>query len=162
MRSASDRVGIVQRVDVGPDVAELPDAVGEPADQQRPGAPARRSPDRTARRTSRAGCVRRELAASGAQDGSSGKPCRVCRRDRSTVDPRSALGHVRDRSERIDELKLSAGHSPGEVLGMIVHGHVEQVEQDQARPPVDLQEPPEPLAVLARGGRRRGPGSSAG
>ena len=51
--------------------------------------------------------------------------------------------------ERIDKLQFAAGHASGQVLGMIVHRHVEQVVQDQARPAVDLQEAPEPLAVLA-------------
>ncbi len=34
MRSASDRFAVVKHVHVGPDVAELPDAVAEPADER--------------------------------------------------------------------------------------------------------------------------------
>ena len=38
---------------------------------------------------------------------------------------------------------------PGEIAGVIVHRHVEQVKEHEARAAVNLQEPPEPAAVIA-------------
>ena len=52
-------------------------------------------------------------------------------------------------SEHIDELKISAGHFGREIPGVIVHRHVEQVEQHKPRPPMHLQEPPKPPAIIA-------------
>ena len=61
---------------------------------------------------------------------------------------------------RINQNELTSWSSrlfirPREILGMIVHGHMEHIEQDQARAAVDLQEPPEPLCDIRASDRAR-------
>ena len=44
------------------------------------------------------------------------------------------------RSERVDQLRFPAGHDPGHFPGVIMHDHVEDVEQDKSGPAMDLEE----------------------
>src|SRR4051794_28186905 len=53
------------------------------------------------------------------------------------------------RSERVDQLRLPAGHRPGHFPGVIMHGNVNDIGQDKSRPAMDFEKIEESLAVHA-------------